>query len=114
MEGYARIAKFMGRHPESALVSQFSDLNMQNILYLQAEIYGLREDLRQIEEQNSNASSEINRSFSNDWYLLAHTEESDGSDRQWQIMKELRPLLREYSKHLEELKEMDARMTLDR
>lgn len=58
MEGYTKIADFMGRHPESALVLRFSDINLQNILYLQAEIYGLREDLRKIEVQNHASSSE--------------------------------------------------------
>lgn len=100
MEGYTKIADFMGQHPESALVLRFSDINLQNILYLQAEIYGLREDLRKIEVQNQASSSEDRKNFSLDWYTLAHTQDNnDGTNQQWQKVGQLRALLKEYSQH---------------
>lgn len=98
MEGYKKIAEFMGQHPESALILRFSDINLQNILYLQAEIYGLREDLRTIEVQNQTSSSEDMKNFSLDWYTLAHTQDNDGMNQQWQKFGQLRKLLKEYSK----------------
>ncbi|MCJ1465959.1 hypothetical protein MMC07_004578 [Pseudocyphellaria aurata] len=97
MGGYSKIADFMGQHPESALVLRFSDMNLQNILYLQAEIYGLREDLRKIQVQNQTSSSEDVVNFSLDWYTLAHTQDNDGMNRQWQIFKQLRRVLKEYN-----------------
>ena len=42
----------MGRYPESAIIPQFSELNIQNILYLQAELIGLQKDLRELEDAN--------------------------------------------------------------
>jgi hypothetical protein len=100
MEGYAKIASFMGKHPESALVSRFSDINLQNILYLQAEIYGLREDLRKIEAQSQNASSDDLKSFALDWFTLATTQDGNGrANQQWQKFVQLRGLLKEYSIH---------------
>lgn len=98
MEGYTKIASFMGRHPESAQVLRFSDTNLQNILYLQAEIYGLREDLRKIEAENQNSSSDDLKNFALDWYTLASTQDNDGStNKQWQKVVQLRRLLKEYS-----------------
>jgi hypothetical protein len=98
MEGYAKLATFMSRHPESAQVLRFSDINLQNILYLQAEIYGLREDLRKIEALNQTSSSDDLKNFSLDWYTLATTKGEDGeSNRQWRKIERLRVLLREYS-----------------
>lgn len=98
MEGYAKIASFMGKHPESAQVLCFSDINLQNILYLQAEIYGLREDLRNIEAQSQTSSSETFKSFALDWYTLSSTPDNDGGmNRQWQKVLQLRKLLKEYS-----------------
>ncbi|OAL40534.1 hypothetical protein AYO20_00270 [Fonsecaea nubica] len=100
MEGYTKIASFMGLHPESAQVLRFSDLNLQNILYLQAEIYGLREDLRKIEAQTQNASSDDLKDFALDWFTLASTQDENGRvNQQWQKFLQLRPLLKEYSIH---------------
>lgn len=109
MEGYAKFANFMGKHPESAQVLRFSDINLQNILYLQAEIYGLREDLRKIEAQNQNCSSSSSssssddlRNFALDWYTLASTRDNDGkANKQWQKVVQLRELLKEYSTYID-------------
>ncbi|KIW81816.1 hypothetical protein Z517_04842 [Fonsecaea pedrosoi CBS 271.37] len=98
MEGYTKIASFMGKHPESAQVLRFSDLNLQNILYLQAEIYGLREDLRKIEAQTQNAPSDDLNDFALDWFTLASTQDENGRvNQQWQKFLQLRPLLKEYN-----------------
>lgn len=99
MEGYAKISRFMGDHPESAMVLRFSDINIQNILYLQAEIYGLLEDLRLIEKHNRHSSIEDIKHFPLDWYALAKTLDDDGkTNKQWEKVQQLRPLLKEYSK----------------
>lgn len=104
MEGYAKMASFMSRHPESIQVLRFSDVNLQNILYLQAEIYGLREDLRKVEAQSQNRSSSSSSSdelenFALDWYTLANTQDNEGgTNTQWQKVVQLRGLLKEYSK----------------
>ena len=64
MKGYNKIAALMGKYPESAIVSQFSDLNIQNILYLQAEIIQLRKDLRELEDANDRSLEPAKASFS--------------------------------------------------
>lgn len=97
MEGYAKISQFMGEHPESAMVLRFSDINLQNILYLQAEIYGLLQDLRFIEKQNQNSSSDDVKQFPLDWYTLANALENGKTNKQWEKVQRLRPLLKEYS-----------------
>ena len=99
--GYAKLARFMGKHPEAAQVSRFSDLNLQNILYLQAEIHGLSDDLRKVEAQNQLSTSPDAKNFVLDWYTLANSEDENGCiNRQWQIFSSLRPLLKEYSRSL--------------
>ncbi|KAH0834597.1 hypothetical protein FOPE_03745 [Fonsecaea pedrosoi] len=71
---------------------------MQNILYLQAEIYGLREDLRKIEAQTQNASSDDLNDFALDWFTLASTQDENGRvNQQWQKFLQLRLLLKEYN-----------------
>ncbi|KAJ9604042.1 hypothetical protein H2200_011565 [Cladophialophora chaetospira] len=106
MEGYAKIAAFMGEHPESAMVLRFSDISLQNILYLQAEIYGLLEDLRFIEKQNNASLAEDVGQFPLDWYTLAHTPEDGKENKQWATIKQLRPLLKEYNEAVLNFHEM--------
>lgn len=98
MQGYAKIAGFMGEHLESAMIERFSDINLQNILYLQAEIHGLREDLRKLEAQTTTRGLEEHKNFPLDWYTLAHTEENNHTNEQWQKVLQLRPRLREYNR----------------
>ncbi|KAK5674419.1 hypothetical protein LTS10_012807 [Elasticomyces elasticus] len=60
-----------------------------NILYLQAEIFGLRQDLRELEEQANGAHD--SKLFATNWYTLAHTPGDDGSvNKQWQKILLLR------------------------
>lgn len=98
MEGYAKIAAFMGRQDESAQVLRLSDIALQNILYLQAEIYGLRQDLRTIEALNHQSPGPgDHKSFPFDWYALANTPAPEGTpNEQWAKVLRLRCLLREY------------------
>jgi hypothetical protein len=97
MKGYNKIAALMGRYPESAIVSQFSDLNILNILYLQAEIIGLRKDLRELEDANDRSQEPARASFSRNWYELSSAEEINGSDEQWKLVLLIREKLKEYS-----------------
>ncbi|KAK8072282.1 hypothetical protein PG996_005630 [Apiospora saccharicola] len=96
MKGYAKIASFMGQQPEAAMVRRFADLNLQNILYLQAELVGLEEDLRRIETGN-NSKEDLHL----DWYTLAHADGTvDGgheAKRQWKTFTMLRQRLKEYN-----------------
>jgi hypothetical protein len=51
MKVYNEIAALMGRYPESAVISRFSELNIQILFYLQVEIIALQEDLRELERR---------------------------------------------------------------
>ncbi|KAK3652931.1 hypothetical protein LTR56_004879 [Elasticomyces elasticus] len=88
----------MSEHSESAQVLRFGDINVQNILYLQAEISALRQDLRAAEKQANDSQSGDPRLFAVDWYTLAHTLDDDGKlNGQWQKVLQLRQLMKEYN-----------------
>jgi hypothetical protein len=87
----------MGTYPESATVSQFSDFNIQNILYLQAEILQLRKDLHDLEDANDRSAEPAKAKFSSNWYELSSAEEENGSDEQWKLVLSIRERLKEYS-----------------
>ena len=46
MEGYDRFAQFMGTHPKLAISRRFGALNLRNLLYLQAELIYLEDELK--------------------------------------------------------------------
>jgi hypothetical protein len=60
-EGYAQIAWRMSRHPDLAIVRRFRAMNLQNILYLQAELNELEDTLKQQEEIDRSSSNEQQR-----------------------------------------------------
>ncbi|KAK8122226.1 hypothetical protein PG984_010896 [Apiospora sp. TS-2023a] len=97
MKGYAKIASFMGKQPEAVMVRRFANINLQNILYLQAEIVGLEVALRRIETEN-----DVREDIQLDWYSLAHADEAaDGGEetrKQWETFTLLRKRLKEYNK----------------
>lgn len=109
MKGYGKIARLMGKYPESAMVHQFSELSLQNILYMQAELAGLEQDFRRLEAENDGSADGEKAAFSLDWYTLSSTAEvvgGDGDDEeeedneQWQLALRLREKLKEYSEDL--------------
>jgi hypothetical protein len=94
-DGYAKIANFMGRHVELGIFRGFDTLNMQSLLYQQAEITWLEQELKILAESNRGQPSHSYRS--KDWWSLAHSEEELGKE-EWKIAKEIQAKLEKYSR----------------
>ena len=98
MEGYSRLASLMGAYPENLIFRRFDAVSAQNILYLQAELVQLEHDFRECALANERSSDEFRRTvFANDWFPLAHA--NNGTERQWQLMLQIRHKLKEYGGH---------------
>ena len=100
MEGYAKIASIMGSHPEVAILRRFGALNAQNLLYLQAELVALEQDLRAISAKDSTSNEQNRAKYSRDWYTLSRSQTTGGDDagKQWQTILLIREKLKEYSR----------------
>jgi hypothetical protein len=96
MEGYAKVAQLMGRHPELAIIRKFRTANLQNLLYLQAEITYIEEELRQIENRDIR-HGKPRENFPHDWWFLANAETFEDNE-QWSKALQLRTKLEQYSK----------------
>ncbi|MCJ1389043.1 hypothetical protein MMC18_001897 [Xylographa bjoerkii] len=83
---YSDLASLMNANPEKAILRKFGDLNMKNLLYLQAELIELQDELGEISKGDDPL-------FDRDWFCLAHAEDN----RQWTIMTEIRDVLKEYN-----------------
>ena len=85
-KSYTGLASLMNANPEKAILRRFGKLNMLNLLYLQAELVELEDELRE-------AAKLDNEAFARDWGRLAH----DGDNPQWALMLETRSVIKEYS-----------------
>jgi hypothetical protein len=73
VEGYPKLADYMGQYPEAAILHRISSLNAKNLLYLQAELTHLELKLYDLEAKD-NRAEDSNRSFyARDWYWLENS-----------------------------------------
>lgn len=93
MEGYCKVARFMGRQDEYAIFRRFRMLNAHNLLFLQAELTHLEAELFSLAQRNSPDRLRPNQ----DWWTLYHSEETDDME-QWDKVVEIREKLEQYSR----------------
>ena len=93
ISGYPKFAGRMELIPEIAIFRRFGALNAQNLLYLQAQLVYLERQLRDCEKaDNANGHED----YAVDWFWLQRSAE-DGDGTQWDLVKEIRKVLKEYS-----------------
>jgi hypothetical protein len=95
MEGYAKIASLMSHHHELAIFRRFGTFNLQNLLYLQAELTHLEEDLKEVVKRDQ--ADQGRYFYTKHWYSLAHSED-DEEKEQWDKVLQIREKLKEYSR----------------
>lgn len=96
MDGYAKVARLMCKYEEFAILKRFKTLNYQNLLYRQAEITYLQEDLEKLTERD--ATDPARQFYAKDWWVLAHTATKQEGGEQWRKVQQIRKKLDEYSK----------------
>ncbi|MCJ1336571.1 hypothetical protein MMC09_001847 [Bachmanniomyces sp. S44760] len=99
MEGYPRLANLVGRKPEVAIFRRFGALNVENLLFLQAELVTLEQELKEIVEEDKHSDDPARKEFSTSWYAL-HESRMSKSRRvrlQWEKRVEIRKKLNEYN-----------------
>jgi hypothetical protein len=91
-EGYDRLAAWIASDRGLSIYRRFAKLNAKNLLYLQAEIITVAEDLREIiDEDEKSEDAKVQRFTTSVWYL------KNTPSLQWARFLELRRLLNEYS-----------------
>lgn len=101
-EGYSKLGSYIGEKPEHAIFCSFRDLYAENLLYLQAEIVYLSDELKRIRDednqQDDDGDGEDERSsYFRDWRLLRSSAEG-GNSRQLKTILALRKALDKYCK----------------
>lgn len=96
--GYRKLARFMGAFPEAAIFHRFAALNARNILYLQAELLWLEDQLEKLEKADAESDDVDRKEYTRNWFLLTHAgTASDGSSDQWRLFLRIRTVLDQYS-----------------
>jgi hypothetical protein len=99
MDGYDKLAAFMGDHHEMLILRRFSMLNAKNLLYLQAELVNLEAELKNIViSDRSSRDAEKDCFPYSVWHLKNASQVSGKNDStQWLKVLEVRQKLKEYS-----------------
>lgn len=95
MEGYAKLSSLMATDTEFAIYRKFGALDAQNLLYYQAELMRLEEDLRETAVEDRRSQDSEKRLFSDNWFELSNAE--PGKNLQFQKVMQIRRTLKEYS-----------------
>ncbi|KAL3419832.1 hypothetical protein PVAG01_08330 [Phlyctema vagabunda] len=96
IEGYPRLGSYMGMSPENAIIRKFGSLNLENVLYLQAELTHLEIKLREIQARDNRSEDEKISKFSRDWYWLDASADEDECE-QFDTVMRIRAKLKEYN-----------------
>ena len=95
-EGYRALAQFFNNEPGMAILSRFGTLNIQNLLYMQAEIFHLERELQSIASEDSSSPCAERQDYR---YSVVNLQSSlDGMESfQWEKILEIREKLERYS-----------------
>lgn len=95
MEGYAKVGQLMATYDQLAILRGFKSLSYQSLLYRQAEITHLKDDLDKLIQRDAVHPSR--QLYSKDWWRLAHTCATGEDREQWELWQRLSKRLDEYS-----------------
>lgn len=87
----------MGNHNEMAMFRSFQTLGFQNLLYLQAELSELEQDLKSLALADKSSNHPCRSLYEKHWHLLSRSEEA-GHEEQWHKVLQIRATLKEFCK----------------
>jgi hypothetical protein len=101
--GWPELVKVMVDNPGFESFQAFRDLNIKSLLYYQAELVQLRKELHALEWRDHRTGGESERLCSSVGSLLQTKERPVEAQAQLKKIKEIREVLKEYSKILARL-----------
>lgn len=93
--GYPKLATHMGMFPELAVFKKFGDISARNLLYLQAELLLLHDELLKIERFDAKSKGRL---YAKNFHELLKMREVKEDREQWELILKLREKLKEYGK----------------
>ncbi|KAF1970509.1 hypothetical protein BU23DRAFT_582048 [Bimuria novae-zelandiae CBS 107.79] len=98
IKGYPMLAGQIQVQPEMAIFRRFIALNAENILYLQAELTFLENELRKQQLKDNSSNHEKKIKYAVNWYQLRNSHRN-GDTKQLDLVQRIRETLWQYSRH---------------
>ncbi|MCJ1307123.1 hypothetical protein MMC25_000769 [Agyrium rufum] len=96
VEGYPKLAGILGLKPEIAIFKRFAKLQAENLLFLQAELLQLEQDLEEIVLEDLASANPVTQSYARSYWAMRYASEH-GDGLQWRKRTEIKEKLKEYS-----------------
>ncbi|KAI9716455.1 MAG: hypothetical protein M1812_005350 [Candelaria pacifica] len=96
-DGYPKLSGFMSTYPEHAIFCGFRALNVQNLLYMQAEITRLEAELQEIAIEDRHSGDEARYLYHRSWWELSQGTGEKYNNTQWTKVLEIRDKLEKYN-----------------
>ncbi|RAH84364.1 hypothetical protein BO86DRAFT_407836 [Aspergillus japonicus CBS 114.51] len=100
-KGYDELAMFMARDPPSLIFRRFDELNIKNLLYLQAELTSHELALQNIVDRDS----EHGHAVVEDDYAVPDMI-LNANNRQWKLILKIRKILKQYNTALQQYRDL--------
>jgi len=84
--------------PEAAIYRRFGALNALNLLYYQAELTYLEQELQDQQKLDNNDQKGYGKSYATNWFWLRNSK-GEGNGRQLDLILEIRGTLAKYSEY---------------
>jgi len=101
LPGYPALAAHMGLTPELGIFRRFAAMGTKFLLYAQAELCLLEEELQKLEKQDYDRTKQDptnKKDCTTDWYWLGHADAGSDMKQQWQLVLTAQEKLYKYRK----------------
>jgi hypothetical protein len=97
IDGYPKLSEFISKYYATPIFRRFGDVQMRNLLYYQAEIIRLEEEVNEIAHEDFTSDNASMKEHHMSWLALSSATPGTRNNLQWCKILELRELLHKYS-----------------
>ena len=94
--GYPKLARLMSHSSETAIFRRFKELNMINLLRLQAELHDMEHQLHAIRDDDGQSGDLVRASYATDFRAMRDWKET-GDSLQYELLLSIGDKLQQYS-----------------
>ncbi|XDG05282.1 hypothetical protein ABKA04_004897 [Annulohypoxylon sp. FPYF3050] len=100
MTNYSALASLMGKYSDVAIFRRFRNMNLHNLLRMQAELVHIEQELREIAMEDDESSDPVRQSYGSNWIAMEEGARSGSDSLQRTKLLEAREKLEKYNASL--------------
>lgn len=94
--GYPKLARMMNLSSDTAIFRRFGELNMLNLLRLQAELHDMEHELQEIRHEDAESNDQVRMDYVKDFRLMRDSADTHDS-LQYDLLVRIGKTLEAYS-----------------